>query len=84
MTTGMEGDGKSSEGKERSPIKRSKGSLGSLNMITGKNNDLGKTSGAANGVFSQRYKNMQAQIFECLSLCFMLVLHAHYFENSNK
>ncbi|XP_026664247.2 bZIP transcription factor 1-D-like isoform X1 [Phoenix dactylifera] len=53
VTTGMEGDGKSSEGKERSPIKRSKGSLGSLNMITGKNNDMGKTSGAANGVFSQ-------------------------------
>ncbi|XP_073011592.1 bZIP transcription factor 1-B-like isoform X2 [Typha latifolia] len=48
-------DGKSSEGKKRSPLKRSKGSLGSLNMITGKNNnELGKASGAsANGVFSQ-------------------------------
>lgn len=48
---GGEGEGKSSESKERSPIKNSKGSLGSLNMITGKNNnDLSKTS--ANGGFS--------------------------------
>ncbi|KAK6782884.1 hypothetical protein RDI58_020680 [Solanum bulbocastanum] len=47
-------DGKSSEVKEKLPIKRSKGSLGSLNMITGKNNELGKTSGAsANGVYSK-------------------------------
>ncbi|KAM7525477.1 hypothetical protein LguiA_015379 [Lonicera macranthoides] len=47
-------DGKSSEGKEKLPIKRSKGSLGSLSMITGKNNDPGKTSGAsANGVYSK-------------------------------
>ncbi|KAK1262817.1 hypothetical protein QJS04_geneDACA008879 [Acorus gramineus] len=52
---GTETDGKSFDGKERSPIKRSKGSLGSLNMLTGKNNnELGKTSGAsANGIFSQ-------------------------------
>lgn len=52
VATGMEVDGKSSDGKEKSPIKRSKGSLGSLNMITGKgNNDMGKTSGAsANGM----------------------------------
>ncbi|XP_020260660.1 bZIP transcription factor 16-like [Asparagus officinalis] len=52
MTGGMEVDGKSSDGKEKSQIKRSKGSLGSLNMITGKNtNEPGKTSGAsANGV----------------------------------
>lgn len=51
----MEVDGKSPEGKARSPLKNSKGSLGSLNMITGKNNnDQGKTSGAsANGGFSQ-------------------------------
>ncbi|ERN15534.1 hypothetical protein AMTR_s00048p00108400 [Amborella trichopoda] len=50
---GVEGDRKSSEGKERSPLNRSKGSLGSLNMLTGKN-DLGKTSGAsANGAYSQ-------------------------------
>ncbi|XP_016475751.2 bZIP transcription factor 16 [Nicotiana tabacum] len=50
----VEVDGKSSEGKEKLPIKRSKGSLGSLNMITGKNNGPGKTSGAsANGVYSK-------------------------------
>ncbi|XP_068306212.1 bZIP transcription factor 16-like [Pyrus communis] len=50
----MEADGKPSEVKEKLPIKRSKGSLGSLNMITGKNNELGKTSGAsANGVYSK-------------------------------
>ncbi|XP_010261558.1 PREDICTED: bZIP transcription factor 16 isoform X2 [Nelumbo nucifera] len=51
---GAEADGKSSDGKERSSLKRSKESLGSLNVITGKNNDLSKTAGAsANGVFSQ-------------------------------
>ncbi|KAM3270841.1 bZIP transcription factor 16 isoform X1 [Capsicum chacoense] len=50
----VEVDGKSSEGKEKLPIKRSRGSLGSLNMITGKNNGPGKTSGAsANGVHSK-------------------------------
>uniref|UniRef100_A0A5B7AJ13 Putative transcription factor HBP-1a n=1 Tax=Davidia involucrata TaxID=16924 RepID=A0A5B7AJ13_DAVIN len=50
----MEVDGKISEGKEKLPIKRSKGSLGSLNMITGKNNEPGKASGAsANGVYSK-------------------------------
>lgn len=50
----MEADGKPSEVKEKLPIKRSKGSLGSLNMITGKNNEHGKTSGAsANGVYSK-------------------------------
>ncbi|XP_047969495.1 bZIP transcription factor 16-like isoform X2 [Salvia hispanica] len=42
----MEVDGKPSEGKGKLPIKRSKGSLGSLNMITGKNDEPGKTSGA--------------------------------------
>jgi plant G-box-binding factor len=54
-TAGGETDGKSSEGKEKSPIKRSKGSLGSLNMITGKKCvEHGKTSGAsANGATSQ-------------------------------
>ncbi|KAK6158450.1 hypothetical protein DH2020_005764 [Rehmannia glutinosa] len=47
-------DGKSSEAKGKLPIKRSKGSLGSLNMITGKNNEPGKTSGATpNGVHSK-------------------------------
>jgi len=52
---GGETDGKSSEGKENSPIKRSKGSLGSLNMITGRKCvEHGKTSGAsANGATSQ-------------------------------
>lgn len=50
----METDGKSAEGKEKLPIKRSKGSLGSLNMLTGKNNDPGKTSGtSANGAYSK-------------------------------
>lgn len=34
----VEADGKSSD-KEKSPLKRSKGSLGSLNMLTGKNNN---------------------------------------------
>ncbi|XP_074574730.1 bZIP transcription factor 1-A-like isoform X3 [Curcuma longa] len=52
---GTEVDGKSSEGMERSAIKRSKGSLGSLNMITGKgSSEPGKTSGQpTNGTFSQ-------------------------------
>lgn len=51
-----EADGKHPEGKEKLPIKRSKGSLGSLNMITGKNNEEGKTTGpAANGACSKRY-----------------------------
>ncbi|PPD67686.1 hypothetical protein GOBAR_DD35433 [Gossypium barbadense] len=51
----MEADGKPSDVKEKLPIKRSKGSLGSLNMITGKNNNLGKESGAsANGAYSRR------------------------------
>ncbi|KAB1216203.1 Transcription factor HBP-1a [Morella rubra] len=50
----MEADGKPSEVKEKLPIKRSKGSLGSLNMITGKNNEHGKSSGAsANGGYSK-------------------------------
>ena len=42
--SGVEGDGKQAEAKEKLPIKRSKGSLGSLNMIIGKNNDTGKNS----------------------------------------
>uniref|UniRef100_A0A7N0TBJ4 BZIP domain-containing protein n=1 Tax=Kalanchoe fedtschenkoi TaxID=63787 RepID=A0A7N0TBJ4_KALFE len=50
----VEADGKSPEGKEKLPIKRSKGSLGSLNMITGKNNDAAKASAAsANGGYSK-------------------------------
>ncbi|RDX91592.1 bZIP transcription factor 68, partial [Mucuna pruriens] len=51
----MEADGKPPEVKEKLPIKRSKGSLGSLNMITGKNNEHGKTPGtSANGIHSKR------------------------------
>ncbi|KAI4328021.1 hypothetical protein L6164_020418 [Bauhinia variegata] len=50
----MEADGKPPEVKEKLPIKRSKGSLGSLNMITGKNNELGKTPGtSANGIHTK-------------------------------
>ncbi|ESW30235.1 hypothetical protein PHAVU_002G136000 [Phaseolus vulgaris] len=50
----MEADGKPPEVKEKLPIKRSKGSLGSLNMITGKNNEHGKTTGtSANGIHSK-------------------------------
>ncbi|KAF8051208.1 hypothetical protein N665_1779s0003 [Sinapis alba] len=52
--SGVEGDGKQAEVKEKLPIKRSKGSLGSLNMIIGKNNEAGKNSGAsANGACSK-------------------------------
>ncbi|XP_024996387.1 bZIP transcription factor 16-like isoform X9 [Cynara cardunculus var. scolymus] len=47
----VEVDGKSSDGKEKLPIKRSKGSLGSLNMITGKNNEPSKAGASANGVY---------------------------------
>ncbi|KAI3501583.1 hypothetical protein L1887_29466 [Cichorium endivia] len=47
----METNGKSSEGKEKLPIKRSKGSLGSLNMITGKNNESSKAGASANGSY---------------------------------
>lgn len=51
----IETDGKPPEVKEKLPIKRSKGSLGSLNMITGKNNEHGKTTGtSANGIHSKR------------------------------
>ncbi|MFS8007172.1 hypothetical protein Hanom_Chr14g01257841 [Helianthus anomalus] len=49
-----EADRKSPDGKEKLPIKRSKGRLGSLNMITGKNNELNKVGGSANGVHPKR------------------------------
>ncbi|MED6179538.1 hypothetical protein PIB30_001830 [Stylosanthes scabra] len=49
----MEADGKPPEVKEKLPIKRSKGSLGSLNMITGKNNEPGKTGTPAAGIHSK-------------------------------
>ncbi|KAK9076033.1 hypothetical protein SSX86_004364 [Deinandra increscens subsp. villosa] len=45
----IEVNGKSPEGKEKLPVKRSKGSLGSLNMITGKNNESSKAGASANG-----------------------------------
>ncbi|CAL9052977.1 unnamed protein product [Musa banksii] len=49
-----EGDIKSSEGKERNSIQRLKGSLGSLNIIAGKNsNEPDKTSVAGDRVLSQ-------------------------------
>ncbi|XP_010538390.1 PREDICTED: bZIP transcription factor 16-like [Tarenaya hassleriana] len=52
--SGIEGDAKQSEGKEKLPIKRSRGSLSSLNMDIGKNIEPGQTSGAsANGVYSK-------------------------------
>ncbi|KAG1366312.1 bZIP transcription factor 16 [Cocos nucifera] len=52
--SGAETDGKLHEGKQRSPLKKSRGSLGSLNMLTGKVNDTRNASGAsANGAFSQ-------------------------------
>uniref|UniRef100_A0A1D1XP28 G-box-binding factor 1 n=1 Tax=Anthurium amnicola TaxID=1678845 RepID=A0A1D1XP28_9ARAE len=52
--SGAELDVKSDEGKERSPIKRTKGSLGSLNILTGKNDVRDKASGlSASGVDSQ-------------------------------
>ncbi|KAF8101723.1 hypothetical protein N665_0201s0046 [Sinapis alba] len=47
-TGGTEGDAKQSEVKEKLPIKRSRGSLGSLNMITGKN-----SGASANGAYSK-------------------------------
>ncbi|CAN6486609.1 unnamed protein product [Victoria cruziana] len=50
--SGNETEGKSSDDKERSPVKQSRGSLGSLNMLTGKGDDTRKKSGASNGVFS--------------------------------
>ncbi|ESQ33601.1 hypothetical protein EUTSA_v10007879mg [Eutrema salsugineum] len=52
--SGIDGEAKQSEVKEKLPIKRSKGSLGSLNMIIGKNSETGKSSGAsANGACSK-------------------------------
>lgn len=52
--SGAETDGKLHEGKQKSPLKKSRGSLGSLDMLTGKVNKTGKTSGtSANDAFSQ-------------------------------
>lgn len=53
-SAGNDGEGKSTSGKTRSPMKRSKGSLGSLGMLTGKGSNPGKgNSRSMNGVFSQ-------------------------------
>lgn len=62
-------DGKSSEGKEGSNLKRSNGSLGNLNSIAGKSTkETGKPSGAsANGAFSQR--------LSMRFLIFFMILH---------
>lgn len=52
-SAGTDAEGKSTD-KTRSPMKRSKGSLGSLGMLTGKGSDIGKgNSVSMNGVFSQ-------------------------------
>lgn len=76
MTSGAEVDGKSPEGKEKSHLKRTRGSLGSLNMITGKNNnEPAKTSGPlANGVFSQRYRVFRL-ILNVITLIILLPMH---------
>ncbi|KAF8398896.1 hypothetical protein HHK36_014760 [Tetracentron sinense] len=51
--SGGELEGKSGEGKSKTPLKRSKGSL-SLSMLTGKSNEMEKASGAsANSGLSQ-------------------------------
>ncbi|XP_043694680.1 bZIP transcription factor 1-B-like isoform X2 [Telopea speciosissima] len=51
---GKDGEDKAGDRKSRSPLKRSKGSLGSLGMLTGKGNEMGKASGAsASGGISQ-------------------------------
>ncbi|KAK9118247.1 hypothetical protein Scep_016340 [Stephania cephalantha] len=50
---GRESEAKSGEGKSKNPLKRSKGSLGSLSMLTGKGGETGKAPGAYNGGFSQ-------------------------------
>ncbi|KAG5402009.1 hypothetical protein IGI04_016616 [Brassica rapa subsp. trilocularis] len=52
-TGGNEGDAtRQSEVKEKLPIKRSRGSLGSLNIITGKN-----SGASANGAYSKSGKS---------------------------
>ncbi|KAJ0987573.1 hypothetical protein J5N97_005929 [Dioscorea zingiberensis] len=54
VTCRADADAKPNESKARSPLKRSKGSLGSLNVLTGKRNAIGKASSAsANGAQSQ-------------------------------
>ncbi|KAL8141739.1 hypothetical protein V2J09_014771 [Rumex salicifolius] len=54
MPVVMDVDAKLPVGKEKLPIKRSKGSLGSLNMITGKKKEQVKSKGPlANGTYSK-------------------------------
>lgn len=51
---GTDPEGKSTDGKKKSPTKKSRGSLGSLGMLTGKGGDTGKANiGSMNGVYSQ-------------------------------
>jgi hypothetical protein len=77
-TGGTDGDAKQSEVKEKLPIKRSRGSLGSLNMITGKNNEPGKNSGAsANGAYSKRHVT---RLF-LSGLCDVACMHGCYLGN---
>ncbi|CAJ1931053.1 unnamed protein product [Sphenostylis stenocarpa] len=66
----MEADGKPPEVKEKLPIKRSKGSLGSLNMITGKSNEHGKTPGtSANGIHSKRAQHHPVEYWLAICNC---------------
>ena len=51
----MEVNGKSPQGKEKLPTKRSKGSLGSLNTIKGKNNEPSKAKASANGSYLNKW-----------------------------
>lgn len=52
-SAGTDVERKSTDGKKKSPMKRSKGSLGSLGMLTGKGNDVGKgNTGSMNGAFT--------------------------------
>lgn len=52
-TSGADAEGKPSEPKDQTLLKRSKGSLGSLNMLTGKINEADKgTGGGGNGTLS--------------------------------
>lgn len=53
-SAGTDAEGKSADGKKKSPTKRSKGSLGSLGMLTGKESDTGKGT-PMNGVFFTKW-----------------------------
>ncbi|KAL3652813.1 hypothetical protein CASFOL_002494 [Castilleja foliolosa] len=64
----MEVDGKPSEPKGKLPIKRSKGSLGSLNMITGKNNEPVKPSGPTTNVGRVAVKVQVKEVMQILKI----------------